>query len=200
MMWDFLEGERVILASGSPRRRELLEKVGLRFTVKPIVIDETVDTQLSLEDAVMELSRRKAEAARVGETEGWITAADTIIALDGEAIGKPENREDAVRILRKLSGRQHKVITGFTIMHIPLNRTVSGCQITSVKFYPLSDEEIELYIATGEPMDKAGAYGAQGCGSLLIERIEGCFFNVVGLPLAELRRTWTIFIREINNG
>ena len=200
MMWDFLEGERVILASGSPRRRELLEKVGLRFTVKPVDIDETVDNQLSLEDAVMELSRRKAEAARFGESEGWIIAADTIIALDGEAVGKPDNREDSAKTLRRLSGRRHQVITGFAIMRIPLNKTVSGCQVTSVKFYPLSDEEIELYIATGETMDKAGAYGAQGCGSLLIERIEGCFFNVVGLPLAELRRIWTKFIREINNG
>ena len=202
----------IILASGSPRRRELLTQAGLSFRVKTADVDET-PTKTKPEKVVEELSRRKAEAVaeQILNEEGSfelsaspriIVAADTIVAMDGEILGKPRDTEDAVRMLRELSGRTHEVYTGVTIL-VPAdgkqepeseadgrlsswNCTFSSC--TKVMFYPLSDEEILDYVASGEPMDKAGAYGIQGLGERLVERIEGDYNNVVGFPLSHFLR------------
>ena len=199
-MWRFIGNDKVILASNSPRRKELLEETGLKFTIKPVTADETLPAGLSLFEGVIELSCRKAQTAAKGESEGWIIAADTMIELNNQPIGKPENIKEARAILEILSGRTHRVITGFTIGNIEREIFVSDLQTTSVTFYPLTESEIEAYLSSGESSDKAGAYGAQGFGGFLIERIDGCFFNVVGLPLAKLRRIWINFNQEILNG
>ena len=198
----------IILASGSPRRRELLTQAGLCFTVKTADVDET-PTETEPAKVVEELSRRKAEAvakllrsAVQGQEENspgaldidegkktrpqLIVAADTIVALDGEILGKPKDTGDAVRMLRELSGRTHEVFTGVTLLSGSWIRTFSVC--TRVFFYPLTDVEILDYVATGEPMDKAGAYGIQGLGARLVEKIEGDYNNVVGFPLAAFLR------------
>ncbi len=198
MMWDFLCGDRVILASSSPRRVELLRNVGLSFEQKPSeIVEEMSFGGHSPADMAVELSRRKAFASALGETSGWVLGADTVVALEDEILGKPSSEDEARAILRKLSGRMHVVITGYTIVHIPSGRAVSDYDMTAVSFWDYSNEEIEMYVDTGEPLDKAGAYGIQGIGGLLVERIEGCYFNVVGLPLAKLRRCWMEFYREI---
>lgn len=200
MMWGFLKDEPVILASDSPRRIEILTNTGLTFRRKPSGIDESIDPEFPLERGLIEVSRHKVEAASSGEKNGWIIGADTVVAIGEKVLGKPSNHEEATEMLRMLSGRTHRVITAYTILRLPVKNMVSDFEVTQVTFYPLSEEEIGNYISTGEPFDKAGAYGAQGRGNLLIKRIEGCFFNVVGLPLSKLRRTWMEFIREESNG
>lgn len=178
----------LILASGSPRRRELLEGAGLSFTVFVSEADETVSPDLTPEETVLELSRHKALAARekLREPDAVILSADTVVAVDGEILGKPEDEEDAFRMLRSLSGRTHRVYTGVTLCRE--EGCESFCSSTAVTFYPLTEEEIEAYIATGEPMDKAGAYGIQGRGAILVREVHGDYFTVVGLPLAETLR------------
>ncbi len=179
----------IILASGSPRRKELLTQAGLTFQVMTADVDET-PTEREPTGIVKELSCRKAEAvAKMMEEQHpqsyWILAADTIVAMDGEILGKPKDEEDAVRMLRELSGKTHEVYTGVTLFQ-DAPRSFSVC--TRVTFYELSEENIRDYVASGEPMDKAGAYGIQGLGARLVERIEGDYNNVVGLPLAEVLR------------
>lgn len=176
----------LILASGSPRRRELLGTMGLRDfrIIKPDFEEKGV--RAPSPDALVEaLSAGKAAAvaARAGE-EPVILAADTVVVLDGTVLGKPADRADAVAMLRALSGRGHRVYTGITVRQGA--RSVTRHEVTSVFFRPLFSEEIERYVDTGEPMDKAGAYGIQGLGALLVERIEGDFFNVMGLPVCLL--------------
>ncbi len=189
-MWSFLKGENVILASASPRRRRILESAGLKFVQKPVDIEETIPNGRPPEEIAVELSYRKALAASKEEKDGWIITADTIVVRDGSVLGKPADREDAAHMLTRLSGSRHRVITGFTIVQVQADRFVSGFESTEVEFYPLTGEEINRYIDSGEPMDKAGAYGIQGKGGLFIKRIDGCYFNVVGLPIARLRKTW----------
>ena len=195
-MWSFIKGEKVILASASPRRRRILESAGLNFIQKPADVEETIPHDRSPEEIAVELSRRKALAASKEEKDGWIIAADTIVVQYGDILGKPADREDAVRMLTRLSGSYHWVITGFTIVQVQTDRFVSGFESTEVEFYPLTDIEIGRYIDSGEPLDKAGAYGIQGKGGLFIKRIDGCYFNVVGLPVAKLRKTWLEMIKE----
>ncbi len=198
-MWGFLQGEPVILASSSPRRRKLLQDTGLDFEVKPVAVDEVLSRGVRVEEAVMELSGRKAEKAAVGLDKGWIIGADTVVVLGAEILGKPEGLVEAEAMIRRLSGRRHRVITGFTILHLPGMESVSDFSSTDVIFYPLSDNTIRDYLSTGEYIDKAGGYGAQGYGGFLIEEFRGCFFNVVGLPLAKLRRAWMDFRSRIDN-
>jgi septum formation protein len=198
MNWDFLGRESVILASSSPRRRELLSETGMKFSIKMVAVEETVPSDTTVERTAMELARRKALTAAEGEVQGWILAADTIVVIDQGTLGKPVDMEDARRMLKLLSGKTHRVITGFAILHLPSRKMIFDYNTTEVTFYTLSDQEIEQYLATGEAMDKAGAYGAQGAGRFLIEKIDGCFFNVVGLPLAQLWRSWKKFQMEIN--
>ena len=195
MMWSFLDGEKVILASASPRRRRILETAGLDFIQRPAVVEEEIFNSRPSEQAAMELSFQKAAAALEKEQSGWIITADTVVVHNGAILGKPQNAEDARKILNRLSGAVHRVITGFTLTHVPSKKSTSDFESTEVEFYPLSGQEIDRYIETGEPMDKAGAYGIQGQGGLLIKRIDGCYFNVVGLPVAKLRNVWMNIIR-----
>ncbi len=177
----------IILASQSPRRRELLTQIGLTFRVLAPGADETVPAGTPPAETVEELSRRKAAAAAALEgTEPLIIAADTVVALGDKVLGKPRGEEDAFAMLSALSGREHRVCTGVTVTRG--GRTVIFHETTAVRFRPLPAEDIAAYIATGEPMDKAGAYGIQGRGALLVERIAGDYGNVVGLPLFRLGR------------
>jgi septum formation protein len=175
---------RLILASASPRRRELLAQAGFTFEVRPAHVNEDPRTDEDPIAYVVRLARDKAQAVfnELNDPEIVVLGADTTVTLDGHILAKPENAADAARMLRLLSGRTHRVITGVAVA------TASGTQVaaevTGVQFLTLSDEEIAAYIATGEPMDKAGAYGIQGYAAKWIPRVQGCYFNVVGLPLA----------------
>ena len=176
----------IILASGSPRRRELLERMGIEdFDIITSDVDETLDDALPPAAQVEQLSCRKAKAVAAEQPEdALIIAADTVVALDGTVLGKPVDEADAFRMLSALSGVRHHVYTGVTV--ILGDKTLTRHEVTSVDFRSLEPEEIELYIATGECMDKAGAYGIQGYGALLIEGIAGDYYNVMGLPVALL--------------
>ena len=179
----------IILASNSPRRKELLNLGGIDFIVKSSDVDETLpDGMTEPCEVVKYLSKIKAKAVYDGEN--IVIGADTVVAVDGEILGKPQDAEDAKRMLKMLSGKVHSVFTGVTI--ISPKCANSFYSETKVEFYSLTDEEIEEYIASREPMDKAGAYGIQGKGSLLIKGIVGDYFNVVGLPLAQT-------VRELRN-
>ena len=176
----------LVLASGSPRRREMLENLGAEFVVRPVDIDESPLDGEQPEPYVLRLARAKAAACPRTEQQ-IVLAADTIVALDGELLGKPRDDADAGRMLRRLSGREHEVLTGVAVV---VDREPSGeplrvaeVERTRVRFNELSEAEIEWYVATGEPLDKAGAYAVQGLGALFVERLEGNYSNVVGLPL-----------------
>ena len=199
-MWSFLKDETVILASGSPRRNSLLRDSGLIFRSKPVNIDETLKDDMPIAIAVMEVAERKAFKACEGEKSGWIIGADTVVVIDGEILGKPVDVEDARSMLRKLSGKTHSVITGFSVLYVPLRKCISDFETTEVVFHSIAKEEIEAYISTGEPFDKAGAYAIQDKGNMLVKKIDGCFFNVVGLPISKLRQMMKDFIQKVNNG
>ncbi len=178
---------QIILASGSPRRRELMEMLcPEQLRIVPAVGEERADPALAPDALVKALSRAKAAevAARCAQGDDVVIGADTIVVLDGRVLGKPHDADDARRMLRALSGRSHIVWTGVTVMRG--GQTLSHAERTDVYFRPLSEAEIDRYILTGEPMDKAGAYGAQGWASLFVERLDGDFFNVMGLPLCAL--------------
>lgn len=193
---------KIILASQSPRRRELLEQVGIEFEVIPSAAEEKAEKSDPVE-IVIELSSQKAidvgNANRSGvEDNTLIIGADTVVALDGEVMGKPKDREQAIAMLKKLQGRTHCVYTG-VCLHYKTDggfETVSFAKETKVTFYQMTDQEIERYVDTGEPMDKAGAYGIQGRSAVFIKEIAGDYNNVVGLPVAEIyqqlnERGWT---------
>lgn len=178
----------LILASASPRRRELLAQAGFSFEVHPAHIPEEPLHDEDPISYVTRLARQKAQAVfdelAVNDSVPRLVVlgADTTVTLDGHILGKPESPADAARILRLLSGRTHRVITGVAV--VTAERAEVAAEVTAVRFLALSDDEIAEYIATGEPMDKAGAYAIQGRAARWIPRIEGCYFNVVGLPLA----------------
>ena len=176
----------IILASGSPRRRELLERMGIEdFDIITSDVDETTDDSLPPAAQVEQLSRRKADAVAAElPSDALVIAADTVVALDGTVLGKPADEADAFRMLSALSGVRHHVYTGVTV--VMGDKVLTRHEVTSVDFRALEPEEVELYIATGECMDKAGAYGIQGYGALLIEGIAGDYYNVMGLPVALL--------------
>lgn len=178
---------KLILASASPRRAEILREAGIPFTVVSAAIDETPIANELSHDLVQRLADTKAElvAARaVGPA--IIIAADTEVVLDGQVLGKPRTADDARRMLTKLSGRTHSVITGVTLIRLPDAERRSFVETTQVHFTHIPDEEIIRYLATGEPFDKAGSYAIQGRAGRYVPRIEGCYFNIVGLPLARL--------------
>ncbi len=181
-----------ILASASPRRKELLEKIIANYTCIPADIDETIPDGISALDAPAFLSLKKARHIAKSNPEAVVIGADTCVISEGKILGKPSSREDAFNMLRALSGKTHLVITGCAIVKGEKESTFS--QVTEVEFYPLTDKEIHDYIATGECDDKAGAYGIQGKGALLVKGIHGDYFNVVGLPLARLSRELKNFI------
>ena len=180
---------RIILASQSPRRRQLLAQIGVTdFTVLVPDADESYDSALPPEEIVSSICRKKAEAARLlsDDADAVILAADTMVFLDGLRLGKPRSEEEAFSMLSALSGRTHHVCTGVTVCRG--DRIQTRAETTEVLFRPLSEEEIRSYIRTGDPMDKAGAYGIQGRAALFVTGIRGDFFNVMGLPLHLLGR------------
>lgn len=189
-----LQGDNLILASQSPRRRALLEQIGLSgFQICPPDVNEHVPLETTPETLVRLLSRKKALA--LGTRPQVVLAADTVVSLEGQILGKPCDAQDARTMLRSLSERVHQVWTGVTVTFA--GQTVTGAERTDVWFRPLTDTEINDYVQTGEPLDKAGAYGIQGRGALLVRRIEGDYFNVVGLPLglvSDLLRSMNIFL------
>ncbi|PYT76972.1 MAG: septum formation inhibitor Maf [Acidobacteria bacterium] len=179
---------KLILASASPRRAEILRHAGYHFSVLSSAIDETPYPDELPQDLVLRLAQAKADlAAARAVGAGIIIAADTEVVLDGHIFGKPRSSDDARRMLEKLSGRTHSVLTGVALIRLPDAERLCFVETTLVEFAPLSDDEITRYLATGEPHDKAGAYAIQGYAGRYIPRIEGCYFNVVGLPLARLQ-------------
>jgi len=177
---------RLLLASGSPRRREILASLGVTFDVKSADVDESLLPGESAPDAAERLAREKAAAVASDERGAVVVAADTIVVVDGEAFGKPRDRAEAAAMLRRLQGRRHDVVTGVAVA--ANGALFSGRETTAVFFAPMSDREIDAYVATGEPDDKAGAYAVQGIGGLFVERVEGSPSNVVGLPVRLLGR------------
>jgi len=180
--------KKLVLASGSPRRKALLEQIGAKFTVIPADLDENIGGDIPPADYAIELSARKAsfvaeKLSKNGDSDFVVLAADTIVVLDGHILGKPEGEKDAFRMLAMLSGKWHEVITGVVVLDGNTGNRLSHAEKTRVKIRPLTEKSILRYIESGEPLDKAGAYGIQGMGALLVERLEGCYFNVVGLPL-----------------
>jgi nucleoside triphosphate pyrophosphatase len=175
--------EPLVLASGSPRRSEILRAVGWPFEAVVPDVDETPKEGEAAEDYVRRLAREKAGAVASGRLFGLVLGADTVVVVDGDILGKPRDAEDARRMLRRLSARAHEVLTGVTLVRAETGRSVSGVARTRVRFAELSDEEVGRYVETGEPLDKAGAYAVQGRAAPFIESIEGEYWNVVGLPV-----------------
>lgn len=173
----------VILASQSPRRRELMEKFHIPFTVAVADVDETIDPAKAPYDEVARLSRMKAEAVP-HQHDDVVIAADTIVVCQNKVLGKPADEEDAFRMLMGLSGRDHQVMTGITVLY--QGKATVCTEVTDLHFRTLTEKEIRAYIRTGEPLDKAGAYGIQGGGALFAEKICGDYYNVVGLPVCRL--------------
>jgi nucleoside triphosphate pyrophosphatase len=173
----------IILASASPRRKEILEKTGLKFEVDESRCEEIPRPCAKPHDTARLLSREKARDVARRHPNSLIIAADTVVVLEGRLFGKPTSEEEAGKMLKALSGKAHSVITGFTILDTDNGKEISRSVETRVFFERLGKDEIEAYIRSGEPFGKAGAYGIQGLGAVMIKRIEGDFFNVMGLPL-----------------
>ncbi len=186
--------KNIYLASSSPRRKELLTQAGIEFTVISPQCDETTDIKLP-DELVEELSRRKTQAGlemlrKMPEVsaDSIVIGADTVVSYDGIILGKPKDKNNAFNMLKMLSGNTHEVYTGVTVSYLDGRSSKTFSERTEVTFYDLSDREIEDYINTAEPMDKAGSYGIQGYGAVLVEKINGDYFNIVGLPIARLVR------------
>ena len=184
---------KIILASASPRRQELIKMITKDIIVNPCDCDETIKSGLVGREIAEYLSKIKGEAVKEEFKNDIIVSADTIVCLNDNVLGKPKSREDAFLMLRALSGNTHSVFTGVTIIKGEKQKTFS--QETKVTFYHLSDEEIYEYIDSGDVYDKAGSYGIQGKGGLLVKGIEGDYFNVVGLPVARLKRELNEFLK-----
>ena len=174
----------IILASQSPRRRELMEKINIPFTIRVADIDETMDAQKPPQEEVARVSRLKAETVP-HTAEDVVIAADTIVVCDGRVLGKPKDEADAKAMLSILSGKTHQVMTGMTLLRG--DRCICHTEITDVHFRPLTPKDIDDYIRTGEPMDKAGAYGIQGSAAVFVDKLSGDYFNVVGMPVCRLQ-------------
>ena len=177
---------RFILASASPRRKELLEQIGAKFDILPATGEEVITKELPGE-VVMELAKQKAEeVAKTAGADALILGADTVVAYEGKILGKPKDEADALRMLTMLSGKEHEVYTGVALIDNLDQSMENFFERTKVTMYPVSEEEIRDYIAGGEPMDKAGAYAIQGLGAKFIQKIEGDYNNVVGLPIGRI--------------
>ncbi len=185
---------QLILASASPRRKALLSLFHLPFTVRAADIDETMDPEKPPFDEVARVSRSKALAVSRGE-EDIVIAADTIVVCQGKVLGKPHSEKEAAAMLRLLSGRDHQVMTGCTILY--RDRAETFTEVTSLHFRSLSEKEIQKYVQSGEPMDKAGAYGIQGGAALFCEKLEGDYYNVMGLPVCRLYETLCRTVPEV---
>lgn len=178
--------KKIILASASPRRKELLKAIGLQFKVEPSNYEEDISSASDPYELVKSLSLAKARAVAANHRSALIIAADTLVVCEGRLLGKPHTETEAREMLEAINGKQHSVITGFTIMDSGDNRAVSGSVETRVYMKRLTSEEIRAYVKSGEPLGKAGGYAIQGLGLVIVERIEGDYFNVVGLPLCAL--------------
>jgi septum formation protein len=177
---------RVILASQSPRRRELLQLVGIPHTVQPADVDETYGPGEEPGAHALRLAREKAAVVAAGEPDALVIGSDTIVVVDGDVLGKPRDEAHAAQMLTRLSGRSHVVMTAVAVRWGRGER--SSLEVVGVTFHPLTVQDIQAYIATGEPMDKAGAYGIQGYGATIVERVDGDYFAVMGLPLQRMVR------------
>ena len=176
----------VFLASKSPRRRKLLKQLNIKFKSFSVEMDEKILRNEKPSNSVLRLSKEKLGLAKLKVKKGIVITADTIVVLNKTVLGKPKNKKDAFRILKLLSGKTHVVYTGYSIFNFTNNKTISEYEKTEVTFRDLTDEEIKEYINGGSPMDKAGAYGIQDdFGAVFINKINGCYYNVVGLPLAK---------------
>lgn len=185
-----LKDKRLFLASKSPRRAHLLKLIGLEFDIIDSHVQEGNETYTIPEVHALELAEKKARNAAESVKEGIIIGADTVVALDSRILGKPRDKDDAKRMLNLLSGRVHTVVTGFCIIDKPSTKTMSDYDRTLVEFRQLNDHEIDAYVQTGHPMDKAGAYGIQDQSALFVQKINGCFYNVVGFPLTKFYLTF----------
>ena len=186
-MFNYMRKHRaIILASASPRRKEILEKTGLGFKVQESWFDEKIDSSLNPRELARSLSRKKAREVARNHHDALVIAADTIVVLGSKLFGKPGSSKEAKEMLRAFSGKTHRVITGFTIIDTAGKKELSRSVESKVFFKRLSQDEIDAYVRSGEPLDKAGGYGIQGLGAALIQKIEGDFYNVMGLPLYAL--------------
>ncbi|SHK61071.1 Maf family protein [Desulforamulus aeronauticus] len=183
----------IILASASPRRQELLASLGLSFEIKISDVDESMDEQMSPVQQVEQLAERKARAVAAQLNQGLVIGADTLVVLNQSVLGKPADRQEAMEMIERLQGRSHEVFTGLAVMDVATGKTVVTHQVTAVRFKPMTAEEIERYVDTGESYDKAGAYAVQGKASIFIDSIRGCYFNIVGLPVAKLADVLKLF-------
>lgn len=181
-----IDTKRLILASQSPRRKDLLEEAGVLIDIIPSHADEILPEGVDPANCAMELARLKARDIATAHPGRWVLGADTIVVVDEDILGKPESSDDAHRMLVALSGRAHQVCTGFCLINNALGREICEVVTTDVTFKVLSPAEISWYIKTGEPFDKAGAYGIQGKGASLVREIKGSYTNVVGLPICEV--------------
>jgi len=195
-MFD-LKGRRLVLASESPRRAQLFRQIGLEFVVRKSGADEENDVPAEPKQHVLALSRRKAEHVAATEPDALVVGADTIVVIDGDILGKPASRQHAFDMLKRLSGRTHRVFTGFTVLDTRSGASVADVEVTEVHFRELEEDEIWRYIDTGSPMDKAGAYGIQDQSAVFVDRINGCFYNVVGFPLARFYLRMREFLAQL---
>ncbi|MEK7130463.1 MAG: Maf family protein, partial [Patescibacteria group bacterium] len=177
---------KIILASTSPRRKELLRQIGLDFEVVPSDFEEDMSQKLSNKDLVMTLALGKAKAVADKFKKGIVIGADTFVVYGGKRIGKPKDKNDARKMLRLLSGKTMKIYSGLAVIDVQNKKELLDCEVALVKMSKLSNKEIDDYIKTGEPLDKAGAFAVQGIGDVFIEKISGCYSSVVGLPLRSL--------------
>lgn len=181
-----MDERKIILASASPRRAELLSSLGVEFTVIPSEYEENIEDFADIEQTVNELSFQKANDVHKSHFHDIIIGADTIVVLDGKILCKPKDKLDATKMLKSLSGGEHKVYTAVTLLCE--DKRISFCDTTSVTFFELNEKEISDYVKSGEPLDKAGAYGIQGKGAYLVKKIEGDYYSVMGLPIARTVR------------
>lgn len=178
--------KKIILASASPRRKELLEKLGLKFEVEPSNSEEDTHSNQEPHELAKSLSLQKARLVAQKHKDALVIAADTFIVFSGNLLGKPHTEAEAKNMLKMLSGKSHRAITGFTIIDTASDKTLSEAVETKVYIKKLTLSEIDSYVKSGEPLDKAGAYAIQGLGAVIVEKLEGDYFNVIGLPLAAL--------------
>ncbi len=190
----------IVLASASPRRAKLLRQIGLQFSVIPAHLDENhiQENIASPKNVALTLSVKKVEAVAKDLSNGFIIGADTVVSLQNKILDKPANEDEAIQILSRLSGNVHHVITGVTLLLLPENKQITFSETTRVQFRKLSKAEIQVYIATGEPWDKAGAYGIQGEGALLVHSIDGDYNNVVGFPLTSFYKNAQRLLAEVS--
>ncbi len=176
----------IILASGSPRRKEILENANLKFDIIKSEIDEVILPDESPYQVVMRLAFEKSVDIASKYNDKLVIGADTVVSLDGKILGKPKDKKDAINMIKSLSGKTHQVITGISLINLDANKKIIDYVVSNVKFKDLSQQDIVDYIQTNESMDKAGAYGIQGYGAMLVEEIQGDYFNIVGLPISRL--------------